>query len=200
MNWLFPRKCPICGRASETVLCAECASEYPPQTIFFPLTESVCCHALYRYQGAVRTALHRFKFGGQRGYAEGFGLLMAQRLAEKCYDVVTFIPMDREKQARRGYNQAELLGKFCARGLHSPCRALLSKTRKTTTQHQLPAAARAQNVENAYQSVLLHGERVLICDDIVTTGSTLRSCAQALYRAGAGSVETICVAWSKGEL
>ena len=197
MSFLFPHRCPLCGTVSETVMCADCASSYPVVHYSVPLLGTVRAHAVFAYRGQIRVALLALKFGGRRGRAEGFGQLMAQCMADGTYDCVAYVPMNALRQMRRGYNQAELLAKACARAMHLPCRSLLRKTRRTATQHTLPTPMRIANVCGAYRSRPLHGERVLLCDDIMTTGATLRACSDALFRAGAGSVETICIAWSR---
>lgn len=200
MSWLFPYTCPLCGQISAPVLFPKCAAEHPPELLVPPMLLDVNGRVLYRYAGAARDALDRFKFRGKSSCADGFGRLIAQYVDARTVDVVTYVPMDFAKQARRGYNQAELLARYCAHALNRPCRRLLTKTRRTQTQHLLSAAKRRENVEGAYRSAPLNGARILLCDDIVTTGATLRSCAGELRRAGAGSVQTFCIAWSSGTL
>lgn len=200
MNWLFPQVCPICGAATTDILCRSCAAFLPPENIRISMGVDMDARALYRYNPEIRDAVYRLKFRGQCGLAEGFGRLIARGTAGTPFDVVTYVPMDFAKRARRGYNQAELLARSCARALRCPCRKLLSKTRATRTQHELSAAARAENVAGAYRASSAAGLRVLLCDDIITTGATMRACAHALRDAGAVYVQTFCIAWSRGTL
>lgn len=201
----FPPVCPICGEVihRREICCEDCRTEHPVTALHFPVavTEqgTVYCRPLYPYHGAVREGLLVMKFAQQRGRAEGFGRLMGQQVSPADADVVTFVPMDLDRERFRGYNQARLLAEYCSRESGIPMRPLLEKTRRTHVQHDLNGAAdRERNVEGAYRALPLKGERVLLCDDITTTGATLRTCARALLEAGASQVACICVAWANG--
>jgi len=101
----------------------------------------------------------------------------------------------------RGFNQSELLAKSAARWLGADYAPLLRKTRETQTQHDLPAAQRQDNVTEAYDVAIpnkITGRCVVLCDDICTTGATLRVCAAALEEAGAR--EVICLTFLRTEL
>lgn len=205
MEWLFPRICPICGRvvAPTEIRCEACVRDYPVQSLSLPVlctpVHDVNCRALYLYQGVVREALLALKFRSQRGRAQGFGHLMSGWIRPEKFDLITYVPMDKARERQRGYNQAMLIAKYCAEKSGVPLGHLIHKIRKTGIQHDLKTAReRAENVTGAYKATALHGERVLLCDDIVTTGMTLRSCAQALLDAGASEVQCICVAWANG--
>ena len=200
MNWLFPHICPLCGAVAADALCPSCAAFRPPENLRLPLGGGTAVRVLYRYDPEVRNAVYQLKFRRQSSRAEGFGWLIAQCAAADRIDVVTYVPMDPGKQIRRGYNQAERIARSCARALHRPCRKLLYKTRTTQTQHTLPVDARVPNVAGAYRAVPADGLRVLLCDDIVTTGATIRACTHALTAAGAESVQSFCIAWSRGAL
>ena len=203
LDALFPVCCPICGEpvARGAILCSECAAAWPPQPVQLPMQAAHralgVCTAVYSYEGAVRSALHAFKFRGASNRSIGFGRLMAQAVPVQAFDAVTFVPMDRKRQRERGYNQAELLARSCARALQTPCRALLLCTRAMGVQHERSAAERLRNTQGAFAAAPLHGEHILLCDDIRTTGATLAACAQALLDAGAGAVCGICVAYRR---
>ena len=103
--------------------------------------------------------------------------------------------MSPKKLQQRGYNQSQLLAKALAKELGLPWWTLLEQARETATQHDLTRAQRADNVRGAYRArAEAAGQRLLLVDDIVTTGATLRACAQALYEAGAQSVGAVCAA------
>ena len=204
MRVFFPKMCPICGDTVEPaeILCPQCAAGYTPVPMRMPVGGSsrqlVFCRALYRYRGTVRRALLAMKFAGQSGRAEGFGQMLGDMVRGEKYDVITFVPMDKRRKGLRGYNQAELLAKHCGKVCGIPVRSVLFKTRHTGVQHDLHGVeALAANIKDAFGAIPLHGARVLLCDDIVTTGTTLRSCIQALERAGALEIQCICVAWTK---
>ncbi len=210
MRWLrilFPKVCPLCGDAvSETeIMCARCAKSIPQRPRKMPLDEIngqiVYCRALYRYHGAVRRALLQMKFAGQCGRAEGFGQMLGAMVAGETYDLVTYVPMEKHRERIRGYNQAQLLAKHCGAVCGIPVRPVLYKTRHTAVQHeQVTPEQRVRNMAGAYAAYPLNGARVLLCDDIATTCTTMRNCVEALKRAGAAEVQCICVALSNGAL
>lgn len=208
LDLLFPPKCVFCRRLlgkGERELCARCLRELPwtrgEEAVrtgeFFAL-----CAAPLWYQGVVRDSFHRYKFGERTGYAKTYGRLMADcvrvHLAER-YELITWVPLSREGLRRRGYDQAMLLAMATALELGEVAAETLVKVRATETQSGLREdAARRANVLGAYQATdpeLVAGRRVLLVDDIVTTGSTLSECARALRTAGAA--EVVCVALAR---
>lgn len=211
MNWLldllFPPKCPFCRRLLDSgtdLLCPNCQRDLPwtagalgEQTVEF-LDQ---CVAPLWYEGDVRHSHHRYKFSGMRGYAAAYSVLMRQcaedRLKED-FDVVCWAPLSKKSVHRRGYDQSELLACGVAKGLGLPAVPLLDKVRHTPAQSGQPdGAARRANVLGAYR---LHpgksvaGKRVLLVDDVVTTGATLSECARVLRTAGAIGVYGLVLA------
>lgn len=199
----LPARCLCCGRAvrPERLFCPGCVPALPKEPLSreFPLPGggSLAVAACFPYEKGFRRTLHRLKFQEERALARPLGLLMAEAassLGEEL-DGVTWVPMSPQKLRRRGYNQSELLAKAVAKELGLPAWDLLEQVRETDTQHNLTRAQRADNVRGAYRakSATL-GKRVLLVDDIVTTGATLRACAQGLYGAGAQKVCAVCAA------
>ena len=198
---LFPGGCLICGKVSPggPDLCPACREGLPEEIyrreLGFP------AGAPFRYRGGVQKTLWRVKFRGERGWINPLGRWMAgaaRDLPEA--DCVTWVPMSPAKQRRRGYNQSQLLAKVVARCLGLPAQGLLTGTRETATQHDLARAERFANVEGAYEALPgAAGKRVLLVDDILTTGATLMACAQALRQAGAVSVTGLAAAMDELE-
>ena len=199
----LPARCLCCGRAvrPERLFCPGCVPALPKEPLSreFPLPGggSLAVAACFPYEKGFRRTLHRLKFQEERALARPLGLLMAEAassLGEEL-DGVTWVPMSPQKLRRRGYNQSELLAKAVAKELGLPAWDLLEQVRETDTQHNLTRAQRADNVRGAYRakSAAL-GKRLLLVDDIVTTGATLRACAQGLYGAGAQKVCAVCAA------
>lgn len=199
----LPARCLCCGRAvrPERLFCPGCVPALPKEPLSreFPLPGggSLAVAACFPYEKGFRRTLHRLKFQEERALARPLGTLMAEAassLGEEL-DGVTWVPMSPQKLRRRGYNQSELLAKAVAKELGLPAWDLLEQVRETDTQHNLTRAQRADNVRGAYRtkSAAL-GKRVLLVDDIVTTGATLRACAQGLYGAGAQKVCAVCAA------
>jgi ComF family protein len=155
------------------------------------------------FEGAVRTALHAFKYDGQTRLAEPLGALVVDGLANTNWriDVVTAVPLHESRLHERGYNQAALLAQVIAsaRGwLFAP--AAVRRIRQTASQVNLNAQERHLNVEAAFSAELpvVDGLCVLVIDDVLTTGSTLLACADALRNAGAVRVYGATVAGAVG--
>lgn len=199
----LPARCLCCGRAvrPERLFCPGCVPALPKEPLSreFPLSGggSLAVAACFPYEKGFRRTLHRLKFQEERALARPLGTLMAEAASSlgEDFDGVTWVPMSPQKLRRRGYNQSELLAKAVAKELGLPAWDLLEQVRETDTQHSLTRAQRADNVRGAYRakSAAL-GKRLLLVDDIVTTGATLRACAQGLYGAGAQKVCAVCAA------
>ncbi len=201
LDLAFPPRCAICGRAGQHGVCPDCEKTLP--YLETPLREEAGfgqCAVPLRYEGAVREALLRFKFHGARSAAEGLGLLLGRCAAEElggAFDVVTWAPVSEKRRRRRGYDQSELLAREAARLWDTAPEPMLRKTRDNPPQSGLDAAARRGNVRGVYEAARperIEGRRVLLVDDIVTTGSTLTECVRVLTAAGAKSVVCACVA------
>ena len=199
LDLLYPPGCPFCGRIlerGEDRMCALCRQELPRTGSPGPAAEGceLCLSPLY-YRDGVRDAVHRYKFRGGAGHAELFGELMARCLSD-CRDgpaeLVTWVPLHPKRKKRRGYDQAELLARRAAELRGIPAVPTLEKVRHTGVQSQQNTEAdRRANVEGAYRALPgldLTGKRVVLVDDVVTTGSTLTQCAACLRGAGAASV------------
>lgn len=199
----LPARCLCCGRAvrPERLFCPGCVPALPKEPLSreFPLSGggSLAVAACFPYEKGFRRTLHRLKFQEERALARPLGTLMAEAASSlgEDFDGVTWVPMSPQKLRRRGYNQSELLAKAVAKELGLPAWDLLEQVRETDTQHSLTRAQRADNVRGAYRAKgATLGKRVLLVDDIVTTGATLRACAQGLYGAGAQKVCAVCAA------
>ncbi len=196
LDLLFPPRCAICGEHGVHGICASCEKALP--WCDTPLHERAGigrCVAPLRYEGALREGLLRYKFRGGRGSAEGFGGILTQCVAEQLgaqFDVVTYVPVSDRRKRERGYDQAYLLAREMCRAWGIEPTALLKKMRDNPAQSTLKGAeARKANVLGVYEAVngeKITGARILLVDDILTTGATLRECVRVLTAAGAESV------------
>ena len=200
LDLIFPAKCPFCGRVLDRPgICDACRGELPWTEGADALRRGpggFLCAAPLWYQGLAREGLHRFKFRGMSSAAAPLGELIAGCAAEHfsgAFDTVTWVPVSPRRLRQRGYDQARLLAEEAARVLEVPALPLLSKTRDTPPQSGLEEAGqRRANVLGVYRAPdAAAGLRVLLADDVVTTGSTLSECARTLLTAGAA--EVVCV-------
>src|SRR6266496_4338655 len=185
----FCQKCsePFEGAITSEFTCANCAH----RAIYFDAAV-----AAYRGRGIVRQIIHEFKYGHQvhlrhlvaRWLCAAFD---DERLRGHQFDVIVPVPLHPTRQRERGFNQAGLLAELLSARISIPCKRVLKRIRYTTTQTALDRAERMENLHNAFRlrkKADVRGLRVLLIDDVLTTGSTLSGCARILKRAGAISV------------
>lgn len=200
---LFPPRCPFCRRflrRGEGEFCAACAAKLPRTGAGAVLPGAGALRSITSplyYAGSVRESLLRFKFRGRFSYARAFGALMAESLPEqKEWDAICFVPVSRKRRRQRGYDQAALLAGQLARRTGLPLVRALKKPVDNRPQSSLRSREeRAENAAGAYRVTKnVRGLRLLLADDIYTTGSTMAECAKTLLRAGAESVDGISLA------
>lgn len=197
---LDPPLCPVCGRPiaglPEGVSCGACRHAPPP----FAFARGVAA-----YRDGMRAAIHAFKYGRRVALAPPLGRLLAEAglrilpgAPAALADALVPVPLHPGRLSERGFNQAELLAEVCAEAWRLPCwpRALV-RARPTRPQAELNAAARRANVAGAFQvgqPARVDGRRLLLVDDVLTTGATVRAAAGALARAGAAAVGVLVLA------
>lgn len=156
---------------------------------------------MWYYRGNVRESLHRFKFYKGRHYANAYGRLLSMHLLTRDwtdFDLVTWVPISAQRKRQRGFDQSQLLCKAVSRQLQLKCVSTLKKHRHTPPQSGIHGIAeRRANVLGAYRACnpgAIAGKRILLLDDIITTGSTASECARVLLTAGAKEVFCAAVA------
>lgn len=206
LDLLYPRRCPFCLgflKEDEHLFCRRCAATLPfvERGPIYNVEGVESCVAPLWFQDSVRKAIHRFKFKRATSCAPVFASLMAgwvREYQEGEYDLITWVPLSRKKRGRRGYDQAALLAEVLAKELNCPCTCLLRKKGDIQVQSSLKsAAARRANVLGMYEVLdrsLCAGKRILLVDDVVTTGSTLSECAVMLLIGGAKCVYAVTAA------
>ncbi len=207
---MFPPKCVLCGRLlekEETDLCRRCRTDSP-----------LCADnsrklrfldgwtAVWYYERTVRGSILRYKFRGVRGYASIYGRLLAMKLSREYpqgFDLLTWVPVSALRKLRRGYDQAQLLARAVGAELGMEPRKLLKKIRNNPPQSSMKGQAeRRANVLGVYRVMdpgVLEGKRVLLLDDIITTGATAGEAARMLLTAGARQVYCGAVAAARRE-
>lgn len=205
LDLLFPSRCILCGallQKSETDLCHACridSPECPAGRTKFSFLDSWL--AVWYYEGNIRRSLLRYKFRRARHYADGYGRMLAMRLLTEHpdgFDILTWAPVSRRRKFERGYDQVELLARAVGRELAMEPVQTLRKVRNNARQSSLSGqAVRRANVLGVYHCVcpeIVCGKRILLLDDIVTTGATAGECARVLLTAGAKEVHLGCIA------
>ena len=196
---IFPPKCLLCRRVlkdDELDLCRKCRTDSPECRNYrkkLPFIDSWT--AVWYYEDNPRRSLLRYKFRGARSYAQGYGRLLAMRLQEACpdgFDLLTWVPISGLRRLWRGYDQVELIAMAVGKELDIEPVPLLRKIRHNRPQSGIVGdAKRRANVLGAYRAEnaeLLQGKRIVLLDDIITTGATAGECARVLLTAGAKEI------------
>ncbi len=202
LDFFWPSRCAFCGEiiAPNHHCCKRCKSTFticPP----FSVSNLDVVFCFTEYSHSVARAVHLLKFKNQPQLAKLFAQLITLRFRQQILhfspDCVCWVAMHPKKKYLRGYNQAELIAKELAVLLGLPSYPLLSKTAHTAAQHTLSAAQRKTNLTGVYSAVMptkTKGQRILLVDDVITTGSTMTECAKALIEQGAAWVGGVCFA------
>jgi len=183
LDIFFPRDCPFCENRLQSDVCL-CEGELPySDDIYAPLY----------YVGVVAEAIKRYKFVGKFSYAKTFARLMCEGFDRDDFDFVIAVPSYRNKT-----EHALILGEAVAKELNLSCKSgVLVKVKNTEKQHNLNANERATNLEAAFavrHSNRVIGKRILLVDDVMTTGATLAECKKVLLRAGVAEIRFLTIA------
>ncbi len=211
VDLLYPPRCAGCGRAGN-LYCTDCRSQVPllPQPVCSlcgqSLTQPGLCarcqespllidgiRSAVVFQGTLRQAIHQLKYRYTRDMAESLGemLLAFWQQNPLPADVLVPVPLHPRRIKERGYNQAALLAHCLGRAIHLPVLDdILYRQRYTASQTHLNAQQRRDNVKEAFRCVgsLVRGKRVVLIDDVCTTGATIEASSVALRQGGAVSV------------
>jgi ComF family protein len=216
VKWTRVPVCDECLKSPKPLeadfFCAVCNM---PFTNSYPLDErGVCagCRSGLRgfdyaasygvYEGSLRSLIHLYKYSAMKPLARPLAAYLDRAMsAEERFDAVVPVPLHWRRQWQRGFNQSELLARYVARRRGIPLLQALRRRRATAAQAGLASAGRRRNVEGAFAvkhnariSAGISGRKILLIDDVMTTGATAGACAAALKRAGAKSVSLLTLA------
>ncbi|MBK7367263.1 MAG: ComF family protein [Candidatus Eisenbacteria bacterium] len=217
LDFLLPQRCPGCGvpASPERLLCERCLARIP--RLATPLCarclvrggdgspcsrhDGYAVHAPWQLDERSREIVHALKYGERPSLARALGGELAGALptAWRRPDLVLAVPLHAARRRERGYNQAEALSVALAGALRSPhATGLLVRVRATSAQAQLGGEARRRNLAGAFAApdgAVLKGRRVLLVDDVLTTGATLES-ALGVVRAAGARAAGVALAWA----
>lgn len=219
---LFPPVCPGCGRSigKREIFCPVCLKQLhllgPGDTCTKCGKETCTCsklHPLFTrvypaafYEGSIQNAIRNLKFLHHPGHAQPLGQLLTKTLARygamvQDFDLLAAVPMSRKRQKSRGYNQAALLAQAVSAETGIPFYPdALVKIRETKAQHDLSGSQRRTNLKGSFAAEpAVSGKRVLLIDDVFTTGSTANEAAEVLLQAGAVRVDVLVLATTRFE-
>jgi competence protein ComFC len=218
LDFIIPQRCLICNvEIEKNLLCRNCI-DYMPEvnapmcikcgrpvkkknTCIYCKTDSHIDHgrSWLLFISPVDSVIHHFKYRNKTKLSRFFGQAMTTIIRSdhvmKNADILTPVPLFWWKQLRRGYNQSQLLADSIASDCHIESRPLLKRVKNTRTQTKLSDTARRDNVSGAFTVTHqdVENKKVIVVDDVMTTGATINECARVLKQAGASEVYS-CVA------
>lgn len=206
VNIVYPRKCGFCNRRiNEEYTCQKCKKNLE----YICINEVILgkekdfydyCICAYSYTEIIRNKLLQFKFKNKKYLYETLsdGLLKIVRKYQEQFDCIIVVPISLNRYLERGYNQADLIAKFISKKLNKKqLKYVLIKIKNNHKQSQLKLQERGLNVSKAYnvfQKEKIQGKNILLIDDILTTGATVRECSKVLKENGAKKVIVAVVA------
>ena len=209
LDILFPPKCVFCSKIlnkPDDGWCDKCTESLPyaddsgrQDGEFFDF----CVSPLY-YTGVVRQSILRYKFRDAPQYADIYGKILAECIRENQdtnYDIISWVPLSKNHENTRGYDQAKLLATQVADEFKAQAVQTLKKPHNVRAQSELgDKTERSANIKGAYCIIdpeLVKNKRILLIDDVITTGSSLDECSKTLLFAGAAGV--VCATLARGE-
>lgn len=219
MALLYPRYCFACGEGlvkGEEIICSGCMLELPRtnyhqnrnNALFKRLDGRIpLAYAFaffhFRKGGKIQQLLHALKYHNHPEIGTTLGEVFGQELKQthdQEFDVIVPVPLHPTRKRKRGYNQSEEFAKGLSKSLQIPVSDVLVRTTITETQTRKTKLKRWQNVNEVFQlksADTLTGQRVLLVDDVITTGATIEACAQALVNHACSAISIGCIAYAE---
>lgn len=204
LTLFLPERCRACHRPSATALCPDCLAAVTYCGEGKSDAGEPPCRSLCLYQQPVAGLIHRLKYTADRGVLPALAAIAARcDIGDEEADLIIPVPLYADRLKQRGLNQSLLLAQLLfPRRRWAIRNDILIRHRPTTPQTGLSGAARRQNLGDAFslasKSEVIHGKRLLLVDDVRTTGSTLAECGRVLLAHGAGSVS--CLTFARVDL
>ncbi len=191
----------------KSCLCNECFGKLPhirKQRLMEGTKETSMLIAPFEYEGLYRDIFLKFKFAGDYALGHIIGMAAAEYFRgmelKNQYDFIVPVPLSKERMNQRGYNQTEIITRYIADAIGIPVKKLLVRKKHCVAQSKLWGTERAKNVIGAFAvNSDLSGKRIILTDDIFTTGSTVNECARVMKAAGAKEICAVCAAVANRE-
>jgi len=218
-NLFFPTKCGFCGNITESYnyVCNNCKknkyNEDREHCILCGkktfLTESTCKECRERrvyyekllyydeYKEVIKDKIISYKFNDNSYLYNFFAELLLPKLLNEDIDLITAVPISKKRMKERGYNQSELIARKIAKIMEVPYMNLLLKNQETKRQSELSRIERMINIQNSFDfnnKYDIKGKKILLIDDVFTTGSTVNECSKVLKKSGSTSIEVAVIA------
>ena len=208
LDLFFPQVCSVCGKLNNKGLCIKCKNKIEKLAIFQMTKENLKegyfqeLIAIFPYEGIIRQLLLTYKFHEKSYMYVCFVnfILKNKKIFEKLqsYDTIVPVPISKKRMKERGYNQSLLIARKISRELNISLQAnCLVKTRNIIEQSKLNKEQRKENIQNVYglkNGEILNNKRILLIDDIYTTGSTVNECAKILQQGKPKKVDVLVLA------
>ena len=214
---LFPSRCLICKRISREVICSDCFSKISLikgpicNVCGSPLEGKGLCHkcrtslpyfskarSYALYEGVIRTAIIRFKFEKRRNLGIFLGKVLGKFILELKWDIdfIVPIPLSKERLRSRGFNQSEILATEASKILGIPMSLGLIRIKETKPSIDLNVEERLDNINRAFllSDTNLKGKKILLIDDVYTTGATTNEASKTLVERGIKEVKVVTLA------
>lgn len=212
LDLFFPAKCVSCGKLGGFI-CNSCYGEIAfvkkqtcPKCNCLSAGGRLCRRCRPKYaltgvvvagylnEGAIKEAVHNFKYNGVSALASELAGILAEKLIEEkiAFDLVAYVPISKKRKAWRGYNQSEILAEIISEKFNKDVFRGLLKRKDTKNQVGLSKREREKNLNRVFSikrgKTDVRGKRILLVDDVMTTGTTLNECAKVLRAFGAREV------------
>ncbi len=216
LNFIYPPACVVCESQPDPekkLICENCWQKLPrlqpedelsthPIAMNENATSVLLALGVWEFSGKMQTVIHEMKFHGKKSLSRWLGDEMAQAASRHpqfaCADALIPVPLHKIKFRERGYNQSLLLAQCVSKQLHIPILdRVLRRVRYTKSQATLNAIEREKNMQGAFgvfSKHLIHDKRIIVVDDVFTTGATLKACARTLLNSGAAAVLSLTAA------
>ena len=215
LSFVFPRRCVVCGQPTDSgaALCVVCACrlDRPLEEEVERSIEAVCpahlldaVHALWVFEkaGPIQKIHRAIKYGNQPFLGASLGHLIAAEVLRTGWsiDIVVPVPLHKVRHLSRGYNQVDEMARSAAKHLGTPyCSNALRRVQATRTQTNLSEEGRARNVKGVLEAdpSIVAGKRVLIVDDVITSGATMAAAASGARAVGATGVSACAMGFAR---